>query len=261
MKRMVLIAGLSLALLCGCNNSTQSTDPSIIAAKDYIQDAVEKKQFVDNSDDISYNYDDNELIYNFIAPYIDYNEKEIIKELTLSIQKANYFSNQYNKELVDKIIQARTKLIYIFRTKYGEYLKFEILPSELESYIKTQSSDISNISDAKEYIKNIVSVLNHVGPISKKGCESDVIYDNENNVVTYNMLLPYINNNYVETKEKLLSTTIQQYLHYDAFRKFYEALIIAKTPQIYNYHTKDGYSLRIVITPSELESCIKNTTN
>lgn len=271
MKRMVLIAGLSLALLCGCNNSTQSTDPSIIAAKDFIKNAVEKNQFVDNSDDVvtlensSYNYDDNELIYNFIVPYINYNDTIRLKELLISSAKKTYFSSQQKKEVIDAMFKARTILIYNFHTKDGESLKIKILPSELESYIKnnlrTQSTD--NIS-AKEYIKNHVSAENHMCPnYLDNGCVLEsVIYDNENNVVIYNFLMPYLSSNksYEQVKEDLLLTQIQSSHNDDLYKKFIEALILSKTTLTYNYRTKDGYSQKISILPSELESCIKNNT-
>ena len=145
MKRMLLISGLLLAILCGCKNSprTQASDESIIKAKEVIQNTMSEtnKMCPINfggciMESVNYDYVENEINYNYAAEQINDNDNiSNIKEGMLISLKGEYVANPQAPIFYEAIIKARTKMIYNYYTKDGKTRKVVLLPSEIESSI------------------------------------------------------------------------------------------------------------------------------
>jgi len=146
MKRMLLIAGLLLAILCGCKNSprTQASDESIIEAKQVIQNAMleANKMCPINYggcilESVNFDYVENEINYNYLAKQINNNDdiSNIKKGMLISL-KGEYVANPQSRIGYDAIIEAKTKMIYNWYTQDGKTRKIVLLPSEIESSIR-----------------------------------------------------------------------------------------------------------------------------
>lgn len=143
---MLLIAGLFLALLCGCKNSprTQASDESIIEAKQIIQNAMleANKMCPINYggcilESVNFDYVENEINYNYLAKQLnDIDDISKVKEGMLLALKGEYVGNPQSKISYDAIIEAKTKMIYNWYTQDGKTRKIVLLPSEIESSIR-----------------------------------------------------------------------------------------------------------------------------
>lgn len=146
MKRMLLIAGLLLAILCGCNNSprTQVSDESVIEAKEIIKNmVVETNKMCPNHfgnmvwESVFYDYIENEINYNYAISQINDNEdiSNVKKGMLISL-KGEYVANPQAQIFYEAIIKARAKMIYNYYTKDGKTMKIVLSPSEIESSIR-----------------------------------------------------------------------------------------------------------------------------
>ena len=146
MKRMLLIAGLLLAVLCGCNNSprTQVSDESVIESKEIIKNMVfETNKMCPNHfgnmvlESVIYDYIENEINYNYKVEQLNQVDNlKTIKEGMLISLKGEYVGNPQSQIFYEAVIKARARMIYNWYTQDGKTRKVVLLPSEIESSIR-----------------------------------------------------------------------------------------------------------------------------